>query len=162
MTFPNPGAASGDAACGYRQVVPNRSRRVLGLTAAGLLVGCGTSDRATLRISGEDDLGPVLSRADVRVAQAGFQQPGDPVLLLKLTPGGQRKFFALVTRVAKAGRRRHHSLHLLISVNGKVIDQPEVAVYDPNGLPVPGPWKGIDVDVASIRTAHDLAATLNR
>jgi hypothetical protein len=135
---------------------------VLGLIAAGLLVGCGTSHRATLRISGEGDIGPVLSRADVRVAQAGFHPPRDPVLDLELTPDGQRKFFALVTRVATAGRRRHHSLHLLISVNGKVISQPEVVVYNPNGPAGPGPWKGINVDVASIRAAHDLAARLNR
>jgi hypothetical protein len=140
----------------------NRSRVMLALVSAGLLVGCGTSHRATLRISGEGGIGPVLSRADVRAAQAGFHQPGDPVVLLKLTPNGQRKLLALVTRVAKAGRRRHRSLHLLISVNGKVISQPEVVVYNPNGLPVPGPPKGINVDVASIRVAHDLAATLNR
>ena len=83
------------------------------------------------------------------------------MVLLELTPSGQRKFLALVTRVAQAGRRRHHSVHILISVNGKVISQPEI-VYNPNGLPVPGPWKGILVDVASIRAAHDLAARLNR
>jgi hypothetical protein len=135
---------------------------VLGLIAAGLLVGCGTSHRATLRISGEGRIGPVLSRADLRSAQAGFHPPRDPVLDLKLTPDGQRKFFALVTRVSKAGRRRHHSLHLLISVNGKVISQPGVPIYNPNGLPVAGPWKGINVDVASIRAARALAATLNR
>jgi hypothetical protein len=135
---------------------------VLALIAAGLLVGCGTSHRATLRISGEGGIGPVLSRADVRSAQAAFHQPGDPLLVLKLTPDGQRKFFALVTRVSKAGRRRHHSLHLLISVNGKVISQPEVVVYNPNGLAAPGLWKGINVDVASIRAAHDLAARLSR
>jgi hypothetical protein len=135
---------------------------VLGLVAAGLLVGCGTSHRATLRISGEGDIGPVLSRADVRVAQAGLHQPRDPVLVLKLTPGGQSKFLTLVTRVAHAGRRRHHSLHLVISVNGKLISQPGVPIYNPNGLPVAGPWKGINVDVASIRAARALAATLNR
>jgi hypothetical protein len=39
----------------------------------------------------------VLSRVDVRSAQAAFHQPGDPLLVLKLTPDGQRKFFALVT-----------------------------------------------------------------
>jgi hypothetical protein len=139
----------------------DRSRRVLGLIAAGLLVGCGTSHRATLRISGEGGIGPVLSRADVRSAQGVFHRPGDPVVWLKLTPDGQRKFLALVTGVTQAGRRRHHSLHILISVNGKVISQPEI-VYNPNGLPLPGPWKGILVDVASIRVAHDLAARLNR
>jgi hypothetical protein len=140
----------------------DRRWRVLGLIAAGLLVGCGTSHRATLRISGEGGIGPVLSRADLRSAQAALHPPGEPVLDLKLTPEGGRKLLALITRVSKAGRRRHHSLHLLISVNGKVISQPEVVVYNPNGLAAPGPPKGINVDIASIRAARDLAARLNR
>jgi hypothetical protein len=149
---------------GYRQVMADRGRRVLGLIAAGLLVACGTSRHATLRISGEGDIGPVLSRADVRSARAiPILDPSrsHPMVLLELTPDGQRKFLTLVTRVAQAGRRRHHSLHILISVNGKVISQPEI-VYNPNGGPVPGPPKGFVFDVASIRAAHDLAATLNR
>jgi hypothetical protein len=146
----------------YRQVMAARSWRVLGLIAAEFLVGCGMSHPATLSISGEGGIGPVLSRADVRSARADVDpRTSQPVLLLKLTPSGQRKLLALVTRVAKAGRRRHHSLHLLISVNGKVINQQEI-VYNQNGGPVPGPPKGIVVDAASIRAAHDLAATLSR
>src|SRR6266480_3710178 len=113
----------------------DRRWRVLGLIAAGLLVGCGTSHRATLRISGEGGIGPVLSRADLRSAQAALHPPGEPVLDLKLTPEGGRKLLALITRVAKAGRRRHHSLHILISVNGKVISRQEV-VYNLKGGPV--------------------------
>jgi len=132
------------------------------LITAGLLVGCDTSHRATVRISGEGGIGPVLSRADVRSARAETDpRTSQAVLLLELTPSGGKKLLALATRVAQPGRRRHHSLHILISVNGKVIDQQEI-VYHPNGGPVPGPPKGILVDVASIRAARDLAARLNR
>jgi len=137
----------------------DRSRRVLGLIAAGLLVGCGTSHRATLRISGEGDIGPVLSRADVRSPHAIVDPSGHPVVLLELTPSGQRKFLALATGVARAGRRRHRLVHILISVNGRVISKPYV---DYHVSPNPFPYKGIVVDVASIRRAHDLAARLNR
>jgi preprotein translocase subunit SecD len=127
------------------------------LIAAGLLVGCGTSHRASLRISGEGDIGPVLSRADLRSARADASQP---VVLLELTPNGQRKFLALTTGVARAGRRRHHPVHVLISVNGKVISRPYIDYkLFPNGLPADN---GIQIDVASIRAAHDLAARLNR
>jgi hypothetical protein len=136
-------------------------RRLLALIAAGLLVGCGTSHRATLRISGEGGIGPVLSRADVRSARVEVDPvTSQPYIDLGLTPSGGRKFLALVTSVSKASRRRHRSLHVLISVNGKVINQQ--VVYHKNGGPVPGPPKGILVDVASIRAAHDLAARLNR
>jgi hypothetical protein len=138
----------------------DRSRRVLGLIAAGLVVGCGTSHRATLRISGEGDIGPVLSRADVRSPHAIVDPSGHPVVLLELTPSGQRKFLALATGVARAGRRRHHPVHILISVDGKVISQPYIDYkLFRNRRPA---WKGILVDVASIRAAHDLAARLNR
>jgi hypothetical protein len=133
---------------------------VLGLIAAGLLVACGTSHRATLRISGEGDIGPVLSRADVRSPHAIVDPSGHPVVQLELTTSGQRKFLALATGLAQAGRRRHHSLHILISVNGKVISHPYIDYKTfANGHPA---FKGILVDVASIRTAHDLAARLNR
>ena len=139
----------------------DRSRRVLGLIAAGLLVACGTSHRATLRISGEGDIGPVLSRADVRSAHADVDpSTSQPVVLLQLTPNGQRKFLALTTGVARAGRRRHHPVHILISVNGKVISRPYIDYHlNPNGLPADN---GIQIDVPSIGTAHDLAARLNR
>ena len=133
------------------------------MIAAGLLVGCGTSHRATLRISGEGGIGPVLSRADLRSVRAGVDprnsQP-DSDILLELTPSGQRKLVGLITNVARAGRRRHHSVHILISVNGKVISQPYIdyKLFRNRRLA----WKGILVDVASIRAAHDLAARLNR
>jgi preprotein translocase subunit SecD len=138
----------------------DRSRRVLGLTAGGLLVACGTSHPASLRISGEGGIGPVLSRADIRSAQANVDPSSHPVVLLELTPNGQRKFLALTTGVAQAGRRRHHPVHILISANGKVISKAYIdyKLY-PNGLPADN---GIQVDVASIRAAHDLAARLNR
>jgi hypothetical protein len=135
---------------------------VLGLIAAGLLVGCGTSHRATLRISGEGGIGPVLSRADVRSARVVVAPvTSKPYIDLVLTPSGGRKLLALVTHVSKAGRRRHHPLHMLIAVNGKVINQQKIA-YNKNGSPAPGPPKGLLVDVASLRAAHDLAAKLNR
>ena len=139
----------------------DRSRRVLGLIAAGLLVACGTSNRASLQISGEGDIGPVLSRADLRSAHADVDpSTSQPVVLLELTPNGQRKFLALTTGVARAGRRQHHPVHILISVNGKVISQPYVDYkLFPNGLPADN---GIQIDVASIRAAHDLVARLNR
>ena len=115
------------------------------MIAAGLLVGCGMSHGATLRISGDGGIGPVLSRADVRSARAETDpRTSQPVLLLELTPGGGRKLDALSTRVAQAGRRRHHPLHIVISVNGKVISQPKI-VYNPNGGPDPGPPEGVRV-----------------
>ena len=137
----------------------DRSRRVLGLTAAGLLVACGTSHRATLRISGEGGIGPVLSRADLRSVRADVDPRNSrPDILLELTPNGQRKLLGLTTNAARAGRRRHRLVHILISVNGRVISKPYVDYHvSPNRVP----YKGILVDVASIRAAHDLAARLN-
>jgi hypothetical protein len=47
-----------------------------------------------------------------------------------------------------------------LSVNGNVISQPYIDYkLFPNGLPA---YNGIQVDVASLRAAHDLAARLNR
>ena len=142
----------------------DRSRRVLGLIAAGLLVGCGTSHRATLRISGEGGIGPVLSRADLRSVRADVDprnsQP-DSDILLELTPNGQRKLVGLTTNVARAGRRRHRPVYILISVNGRVISKRYIDYHaTPNLLRLPA--KGILVDVGSIRAAHDLAARLSR
>jgi hypothetical protein len=140
----------------------DRSRRVLGLIAAGLLVGCGTSHRATLRISGEGGIGPVLSRADLRSVRAGVDpRNSQPDILLELTPNGQRKLVGLTTNVARAARRRHHSVHILISVNGRVISKRYIDYHGPPNL-LRLPAKGILVDVSSIRAAHDLAARLNR
>ncbi|MGZ4367040.1 MAG: SecDF P1 head subdomain-containing protein [Gaiellaceae bacterium] len=141
----------------------DRSRvGVLAVIAAGLLVGCGASQHpASLRISGEGGIGPVLSRADLRSARADVD-PGtsQPVILLELTPNGQRKFLGLTTRVARAGRRRHRPAHIFISVNGKVIGAPYIDYHvSPNGLPADN---GMQIDVASVRAAHDLAASLNR
>jgi preprotein translocase subunit SecD len=140
----------------------DRNRVVLALVAAGLLVGCGTSHHpASLHISGEGGIGPELSRADLRSARADVD-PGTsrPVVLLELTPSGQRKFLVLTTDVARAGRRRHRPAHIRISVNGKVISEPYIDYHvSPNGLPADN---GIQIDVTSIRAAHDLAAKLNR
>ena len=136
--------------------------RVFGLIGAALLVGCGTSHRASLRISGEDAIGPVLSRADVPSARVEVDPvTSHPYVDLVLTPSGGKKLLDLATNLSNTGRRRHHPLHMLISVNRKVISQQEVG-YDKNGNPVPGPPKGILVDVASFRAARDLAARLNR
>jgi hypothetical protein len=140
----------------------DRSRRVLGLIAAGLLVGCGTSHRATLRISGEGGIGPVLSRADLRSVRADVDpRNSQPDILLELTPNGQRKLVGLTTNVARAGRQRHHSVHILISVNGRVISKRYIDYHVPPNL-LRLPAKGILVDVGSIGPAHDLAARLNR
>jgi preprotein translocase subunit SecD len=138
----------------------DHSRKVFGLIAAGLLIGCGTSHRATLRIAGEGGIGPVLSRADVRAARVEVDPvTSQPYVDLVLTTSGQKRFLALATGVAQAGRRRHRLGHLLISVNGTVISKPTVEYHGPpNSLP----FKGVLVDVASIRRAHDLARRLNR
>jgi preprotein translocase subunit SecD len=140
----------------------DHSRGVLALIAAGVLAGCGASHRpATLRISGEGGIGPVLSRADLRSVRAAVDpNKSQPDILLELTPNGQRKFLELTTNVARAGRRRHHPLHILISVDGKLISQPYIDYKLFRNPPLA--WKGILVDVASIRAAHDLAARLNR
>jgi preprotein translocase subunit SecD len=140
----------------------DRRGLVLALIAAGLLVGCGTSHHpATLRISGEGGTGPALSRADLRSARADADpSTSQPVVLLELTPNGQRKFLVLTTAVARAGRRRHRPVHILISVNGNVISRPYIDYHvSPNGLPADN---GIQIDVASIRAPHDLAARLKR
>jgi preprotein translocase subunit SecD len=138
-----------------------RSRRVLGLVVAGLLVGCGTSHRATLRISGEGGIGPVLSRPDLRSVRA-YVDPRNsrPDILLELTPNGQRKLLVLTTNALRASRRRHRPVHILTSVNGRVISKRSID-YPAFGNPLPAA-KGIVVDVASTREAHDLAAKLNR
>jgi hypothetical protein len=139
----------------------NHSRGVLALIAAGVLAGCGASHRpASLRISGEGGIGPVLSRADVRTVRAALEpRTSQPEILLPLKLSGQRKFLALTNNVSRAGRQRHRPLHILISVNGRVIGKPYIGYHGPpNRLP----YKGIFVDVASIRAAHDLAARLNR
>jgi hypothetical protein len=135
---------------------------VLGLIAAGLLVGCGTSHRATLRISGEGGIGPVLSRADLRSVRADVDpRNSQPDIVLELTPNGQRKLVGLTTNAARAGRQRHHSVHILISVNGRVISKRYIDYHAPPNL-LRLPAKGILVNVGSIRAAHDLAARLNR
>jgi len=139
----------------------SHGRGVLALIAAGFVAGCGASHRpASLRISGEGGIGPVLSRADVRTVRAGLEpRASQPDILLALTRIGQRKFLGLTNNVSRAGRQRHRPLHILISVNGRVIGKPSIGYHvSPNRLP----YKGILVDVASIRAAHDLAASLNR
>ena len=116
------------------------------MIAAGLLVGCGTSHRATLRISGEGGIGPVLSRADLRSVRAGVDprnsQP-DSDILLELTPNGQRKLVGLTTNVAGAGRRRHRPVYILISVNGRVISKRYIGYHVPrtsSGSQPKGSW----------------------
>jgi hypothetical protein len=133
-----------------------------GLIAGVLLVGCGTSGHhASLRIAGEGNIGPVLSRTDLRSARADINpSTSEPVVLVELTANGQRKFRALTTSVVRAGRQRHRPFHILISVNGKVISQPYIDYHRfPNGLPADN---GIEIDVRSIHAARELAPKLNR
>lgn len=132
------------------------------MIAAGLLVACGTSQPATLRISGDGGIGPALSRADLRYSRAVVDpRNSQPELLLELTPSGQRKFRALTTNLARAGQRHHRPVHVLVSVDGRVISKPYIRHQV---LPRPNfpAAKGLMVDVASNREAHDLAAKLNR
>ena len=138
------------------------SRGVLALIAVGVLAGCGASHRpASLRISGEGGIGPVLSRADLRSVRADVDPRNSrPDILLELTPNGQRKLLGLVANALRASRRRHRPVHILISVNGRVISKRSID-YPAFGNPLPAA-KGILVDVASTREAHDLAARLNR
>jgi hypothetical protein len=141
----------------------NHGRGVLALIAAGVVAGCGASHRpASLRISGEGGIGPVLSHADLWSVRADVDPRNSrPDILLELTPSGQRKLVGLIVNVARAGRRRHRPVAILISVNGRVISKRYIGYRGPpNFLRVPA--KGILVDVASIRGAHDLAARLNR
>jgi hypothetical protein len=134
---------------------------IAALIAAGVLAGCGATHRsASLRISGEGGIGPVLSRADLRSVRADVDPRNSrPEILLELTPNGQRKLLGLIRNALRASRRRHRPVHVLISVNGRVIDKRYID-YRTFGNPLPGP-KGIVVDVASTREAHDLAARLN-
>ncbi len=101
----------------------------------------------------------MLSRADLRSVRADVDpRTSQPDILLELTPNGQRKLLGLTTNVARADRRRHRPVHILISVNGRVISKRYIDYHvSPNRVP----YKGILVDVASIRAAHDLAARLN-
>jgi hypothetical protein len=145
-----------------RAKFPNTGRKLLGLIAALLLVGCATSaHHASLRISGEGGIGPVLLRADLRSARADINpSTSQPTVLVELTPNGKRKFLDLTTHVARAGRPRLRPFHVLISVNGKVISQPYIDYHRfPNGVPGDS---GIEIDVRSIGAARELAAKLNR
>lgn len=142
----------------------NHGCGVLALIAAGVVAGCGASHRpASLRISGEGGIGPVLSRTDMRSVREGLDprtsQP-DKDIVLALTPDGRRKLLALTRNVLRASRRRQRPVDILIFVNGRVITRRHVD-YQTFGNPLPTPG-GIVVDVASTREAHDLAARLNR
>jgi hypothetical protein len=107
---------------------------------------------------GRDRAGAVACRSSDGCA--GLEpRTSQPDILLALTLSGQRKFLGLTTNVSRAGRQRHRPLHILISVNGRVISKPYIGYQgSPNRLP----YKGILVDVASIRAAHDLAARPER
>jgi len=141
-------------------------RRTVGsgacLAAAALLAGCGSTAHpsASLRISGEGGIGPVLSRADIASADADVDpSTSQSVVLLRLTPDGRRKFHALTMHVADAGRRRQRPLHILLAVDGKVLSRPYVDYHlFPTGLPA---QNGIQVNLSSNRAAHDLVAKLN-
>ena len=127
-----------------------------------LLVGCGASThRAALRISGEHGIGPALSRADLRSAHADFDPNTDqPIVVLELTPNGQRMFARLTHAIVQAAKQHHRPFHILLSVNGKVISAPYIDYHlFPNGLSAKS---GIVMDVPSKRVARDLAAKLNR
>jgi preprotein translocase subunit SecD len=140
----------------------NHGRGVLALIAAGVVAGCGASHRpASLRISGEGGIGPALSRPDLRSVRADVDPRNSrPDIVLALTQNGQRKLLALTRNALRASRRRHRPVHILTSVNGGVISKRYID-YHTFGNPLPAA-RGIVVDVAATREAHDLAARLNR
>ena len=66
----------------------------------------------------------------------------------------------ICSRCSQLSRLRPQAETFRLSVNGNVISQPYIDYKTfANGHPA---FKGILVDVASIRAAHDLAARLNR
>jgi hypothetical protein len=66
----------------------------------------------------------------------------------------------ICSRCSQLSRLRPQAETFRLSVNGNVISQPYIDYkLFPNGLPA---YNGIQVDVASLRAAHDLAARLNR
>jgi preprotein translocase subunit SecD len=144
-----------------RRVPRKGVRRIVPVFACALLVGCGTSGSdASFRIVGEGGIGPVLSRPDLRSARADIDpSTSQAVVLLDLTPKGQRKFLVLTGRVARAGRERRRPAHVIISVNGNVISRPYIDYHaTPNGIPADN---GIQIDLPSRRAARALAANVN-
>jgi hypothetical protein len=66
----------------------------------------------------------------------------------------------ICSRCSQLSRLRPQAETFRLSVNGNVISQPYIDYkLFPNGLPA---YYGIQVDVTSLRAAHDLAARLNR
>jgi preprotein translocase subunit SecD len=143
------------------RVLTKAVRAIVPLVAGALLVGCGTSGSdASFRIVGEGGIGPVLSRPDLTSARADIDpSTSQAVVLLDLTPKGQRKFLVLTGRVARAGRERHRPAHVIVSLNGKVISRPYIDYRSsPNGIPADN---GIQIDLPSRRAARALAAKLS-
>ena len=127
-----------------------------------LLVGCGSSTHpVSVRVSGESGIGPVLTRADLRSAHADIDPTtSQPIVVLELTPTGQREFVVLTRAIVHAGRRHHRPFHVSISVNGKVVGRPYIDYHRfPNGLPAN---EGIEINGLSMRASRELAAKLTR
>jgi preprotein translocase subunit SecD len=125
-------------------------------------VGCGShqSHQASLRISGEGGIGPILSIADLRSARSGIDPgTGKPVIVVELTQRGVNRFKRLMLALVQAGALHHRPFHFFVAVNGRVLTRPYIDYrLNPTGLDASS---GIEIDgLRSPRAAQDLAMQL--
>ncbi len=139
-------------------------RRYTAIAAAVILVaGCGgKGEQPTwFRISGEAGIGPVLSAKDVaRSSVRATIDPGSggPVVYLRLTNAGERKFARLTAKLAHRGASVHRPFHVVITVDDRVIDRPWIDYrHFPNGLSA---QSGIQLNRGSLAGAKTLARRL--
>ena len=142
--------------------------RLLGLLViAAVLVGCGAhhaQSRTSLRIVGEQGIGPALGLDDVASGSADTTRDpntGEPVVLMRFTNAGAQKFASLTRNLAHRGAALHRRLHLLISVNRRIVSRPYIDyVANPNGITAQ-----TGIEITGLRTseaARRLARDLNR
>ena len=128
------------------------------------LAGCSHGrSHASFRVNGERGIGPALDFADIApgsVRAVRDPNTGAPVVVLDLTRSGVREFNALTRNLARRGAALHRQLHVLISVDGRVVTRPYIDYrLFPNGLPGNN---GIEINgLPSMKAARRLAKELN-
>jgi preprotein translocase subunit SecD len=142
-------------------------RRLSILVAVLALVACSsqhTRAAGSFRVAGERGIGPTLDLDDVIRGSADATidpSTGAPVVLMRFTKRGVAKFASLTRNLAQRGAALHRRLHVLISVNGRLISRPYIDyIANPNGISA---QTGIEITgVDSKRAAKKLANELNR